>query len=63
MITRKKKKMCRETPTFGYVDYILKFDFCDIREKNLLYHCLKEAWEWAYPPEKHVEDREEISNE
>lgn len=60
MTTRKKKKTCRSNPTFGYVDYSLSFDFLDNKEKKHLYSCLKEAWEWAYPPEIHVEDREDI---
>lgn len=35
---------------FNYVDYVLTFDFCDIREKNAIFCCLKDAWKWAHPP-------------
>ncbi len=52
MLTRKKKKMYMATPTFGYFDYALSFEFCDNKEKSALYRCLKEALEWAYPPVK-----------
>lgn len=59
MITSKKKESVN-FPSFNYFDYALSFDFLDNKEKKHLYSCLKEAWEWAYPPEIHVEDREDI---
>lgn len=44
-----KKELSSHYDSFNYVDYIFEFDFCNIREKNILYRCLKDAWEWAYP--------------
>lgn len=42
----------KDRHTFNYFNYTITFDFCDIREKNLLYRCLENAWEWAHPPVK-----------
>lgn len=35
--------------TFGFIDFVLEFDFCDKDEKKELYRCLKQAWAWTCP--------------
>lgn len=38
--------------SFNYIDFVLEFDFCNEREMNALYNCLRQAWEWGHPPVK-----------
>lgn len=55
----RKKKNIAKRPTFDFARYTLSFSFCNKHERYILYRCLKEAWEWAYPPVKPVESADD----